>query len=272
MSADSLPTVHMFWHGPPLSRLERLCMASFIANGHALNLYSYDAPVGVPAGVNVVDAEPILSRELLFTHKRTGSVGIFADWFRYRLLHRQGGIWADTDVVCLKPLRFKDPTIYAWQDDGTINNAILGLPAGHELAAWMEACCENPNRKLPYDSLRLRLRKWRRRVLQGDKRDRVRWGEYGPKGFTLAARHFGLAEQAFPASTFYPVACEDWRALFQGSGSSEPGWFTTSHAVHLWNNMLSQEAGFDKNAIFPTDSPYERLCGRFLRDELKPLG
>jgi Alpha 1,4-glycosyltransferase conserved region/Glycosyltransferase sugar-binding region containing DXD motif len=247
----------MFWHGPPLSRLERLCMASFVANGHPVDLYAYDEIEGVPAGVRIVDAASILSRDRMFWHRRTGSIALFADWFRYRLLHERGGIWADTDVVCLQPLRYAQPEIYAWQDAHEINNAILGLPAGHPLAAWMQACCEDPNRVLPYDTLSDRFRKWRRRALQGNRRERTRWGEYGPKGFTLAARHLGYASKALPPSEFYPVACENWGELF--SVGPEPAWLNTSHAVHLWNNMLSRERGFNKNAQFAADSPYERL-------------
>jgi hypothetical protein len=265
LSDPALPTIHMFWHGPPLSRLERLCLKSFIAHGHRLDLYAYDEPQGVPQGVNVVDASSILARELLFKHKRTGSVALFADWFRYRLLRMKGGVWADTDVVCLKPLRFEKPEIFAWQDERTINNAILGLPTGHRLAQWMEACCESPNRVLPYDSTKTRFRKWRRRVLQGNKRARIRWGEYGPRGFTLAAKYLGDSQLALEASTFYPVACEDWRKLFAGSAGDEPHWLATAHAVHLWNNMLGREPGFDKNAEFPSDSPYERLQKCFVR-------
>src|SRR5262245_47817989 len=97
-----LPTIQMFWHGPPLSRLERLSMKSFLKNGHRLDLYVYDEPQSVPAGVHLKDASEILSRDCLFAHKRTGSVGLFTDWFRYRLLLDRGGIWADADVICLR--------------------------------------------------------------------------------------------------------------------------------------------------------------------------
>ena len=51
-----LPVIHMFWHGAPLSRVERLCLASFVANGHPVHLYVYDEPAGVPAGVRLRDA------------------------------------------------------------------------------------------------------------------------------------------------------------------------------------------------------------------------
>src|SRR5262245_49782027 len=93
-----LPVIQMFWHGPPLSRMERLSIASFLQNGHAVDLHVYDEPAGVPAGVRLLDAARILPRSALFRHKRTQSLALFADWFRYRLLFEHGGIWVDSDV------------------------------------------------------------------------------------------------------------------------------------------------------------------------------
>ena len=124
----TLPAVLMFWHGPALSRLERLCMSSFIANGHAVHLHVYDEPARVPPGVTVMDAADVLPRRHLFAHAASGSFALFADWFRYRLLHDKGGLWVDTDVVCLKPFDHGSEEIFAWQDSLVINNAVLGLP------------------------------------------------------------------------------------------------------------------------------------------------
>jgi hypothetical protein len=257
--------VQMFWHGAPLSRLEKLCMASFLAHGHPVDLYVYEAPSALPPGVRIVDAEEILPRAFLFTHRRSGSLGSFSDWFRYRLLRERGGIWADTDVVCLAPLSYAQEEIFGWQDAQLLNNAVLGLPAGHALAAWLEACCENPNRLLPYDSWPRRLRKLRRRYLQGNRRALVRWGEYGPKGLTQAARHLGYIERAQSVTHFYPVKCEDWRVMFASPRpGARPHWTADSHAVHLWQQMMRGEPGFDKNARFPADSPIEELCRRYL--------
>ena len=84
--------VHMFWHGSPLTRVETLCLSSFVYHGHSVNLHVYGDVGEVPAGVNLVDASETLSEELIFVHKRTGSLALFADWFRYRLLHERGGI------------------------------------------------------------------------------------------------------------------------------------------------------------------------------------
>ncbi len=255
----------MFWFGSPLSRLERLSIASFLAHGHPVHLHTYEDVGPVPSGARVLDATQVLPREYLFHHRRTGSVGLFSDWFRYRLLHEQGGIWADSDIVCLRPLDYPGDEIFGWETERYLNNAVLGLPKGHALAAWLAACCENPNRILPYDSFSLRLRKWRRRFLQGDRRDRVRWGEYGPKGLTHAVRHFGLLSRALPSWHFYPVPFEQWHSLYESPAPGADAWLDRSYAVHFANNQMRSRPGFDKNGRFPDDSPFERLWRRYVR-------
>lgn len=256
-------TVQMFWHGPALSRMEQLAVASFLHHGHPVDLYVYEEPRGVPRGARVCDAAEILPRDALFTHRRTGSVGVFADWFRYRLLAERGGVWADMDVACLRPIAYPQVEIFGWEDEHYVNNAILGLPAGHALARWLADCCERPNRVLPYDGWRMRLRKLKRRHLQGDRRDRVRWGELGPKGLTAAARHLGYLDRALPRCHFYPVRSEEWRVLFEPARNSMLPWSDNSRAVHLWNNMTVQATHFNKNARFPAGSPFEWLCTRY---------
>jgi hypothetical protein len=266
-SAGSLPTIHMFWHGAALSRLERLCMSSFLAHGHALQLHVYAEPTGVPQGVQLVDAGTTLPQQLLFHHEPSGSVAAFADWFRYRVLYERGGVWADTDVVCLKPLVYAHPEIFARQDESVINNAVLGLPAGHPLAAWMSDCCEHPNRALPYDTARTRRRKLKRRLLQGNRRGNIEWGEYGPRGFTEAARHLGYEDRALPFWHFYPVPYQNWRCMFDSSLSDKTDLFAGSTAVHLWNEMTRRAPGFDRDGRFPPDSLFERLCARYLTSD-----
>src|ERR1700722_12026747 len=212
-SAQELLRVQMFWHGASLSRIERLCMASFLAHGHPLDLYVYDAPASVPADVRLMPAEEILPRALVFRQRRTGSLGSFSDWFRYRLLKERGGIWADADVVCLAPLAYPEPEIFGWQDARYINNAVLGLPAGHELAVWLDACCEAPNRLLPYDNIGIRLRKLRRRYFAG---------------------HWGYIDRPRPVAHFSPLACANWRDMFESRAAAEPLWTPQSRTVHLW--------------------------------------
>jgi len=261
----SLSAIHMFWHGPALTRVERLCMASFVAHGHRVQLHVYDEPCGVPEGVRVTDARQVLAEKELFRHPKSGSMAIFADWFRYRVLFDQGGVWADTDVVCLQPLSYPHTEVYAWEDEHQINNAVLGLPAGHELALWMANCCESPNKILPYDDGRSKRRKWRRRFLEGNRRGNVKWGECGPLGFTTAARHLGYTQHALPTWHFYPIHYRHWQTVFDQP--YDVSLLGQARAVHLWNEMMRRELGFDKNARFAADSLFEQLCHRYLKDD-----
>lgn len=239
-------------------------MTSFVANGHDVRLHVYEEPADVPAGVTLVDAANVLPRSSLFLHARSASFAIFADWFRYKLLYEQGGLWVDTDVVCLRPFDHARDEIYAWQDERVINNAVLGLPRGHKLAAWMVECCERPNRWRPYDTVKIRRRKLLRRFRPGGGGQRIKWGESGPAGLTQAARHLGCSEQALPFWHFYPIHYLNWRAVFDSSLRDNPQLVGASYGLHLWNEMARRHPGFDKNARSSADSLFEQLCARYL--------
>jgi hypothetical protein len=260
----ALPVIQMFWHGAPLSRVERLSLASFARNGHPVHLYAYDEIQGVPPGVVLRDAAEILPRKLIFRHRRTQSLAPFADWFRYRLLFERGGIWADTDMVCLKPFDYTQPRLFAWQDELYINNAVIGLAAGDPLASWMAQSCEHPNRWLPYDDFAFRLHKLKRRLLNGNRRGRVRWGEGGPMGLTRAVSYFGCSAEALPSWHFYPVSHENFKVLFESPTAGDAVHFELSRAVHLWNAQIERTEPRRKEARFPPDSPFEQLCARYL--------
>jgi len=264
---SELPVIHMFWHGAQLSRLERMCMTSFVAQGHRVHLHVYEDPGYTPRGVVLADARAVLPEKSIFRHAATGSMAMFADWFRYRVLYDRGGIWSDTDVVCLRPLAYTQPEIYAWEDEHRINNAILGLPVRHPLALWMAECCENPNRFLPYDDGRSKRRKLLRRFLQGNRRGNVKWGEFGPSGFTAAARYLGYAGKALPAFHFYPIHYSQWRLAFDAAPEDFSRLIGQSTAVHLWNEMARRQPGFDKNGRFADTSLYEECCARFLTSD-----
>ena len=256
-----LPDVSMFWHGPALSRIERLCMASFIANGHAVRLHAYAELAGVPAGVDLIDAATILPRAVLDAHIESRPLALFADRFRYQLLLDHGGLWVDTDVVCLKPFDHARAEIFAWQDALTINNAVLGLPPAHPLARHMLELCEHPNRIQPDDSFKIRRRKVLARLLGRTARER--WGATGPQGVTQAAHQLRCADRALPFWHFYPVAYQNWQSVFDTSLADNPSFVAASYGVHLWNEMGRRAPGFDKNAHFAPESLFEQLCRRY---------
>ena len=67
---------HMFWHGAPPRRLERLAMRSFLAQGYRLTVWTYTAHPNLPPGTTRADAAEILPQSALFTNRR----GSIASW------------------------------------------------------------------------------------------------------------------------------------------------------------------------------------------------
>ena len=140
MSAEMAPTlsgfpagynkIHMLWIGGKLSTMERLAMASFLANGHPVVLHTYGEVEGVPAGVEVRPGNLVLSEEVVFANVRDGigkgGFAGFSDWFRYELLKKEPGFWCDTDVICLAPFEFNQTNIVATSHEGQWGTPALG--------------------------------------------------------------------------------------------------------------------------------------------------
>lgn len=101
IKSDFLPVeVHMLWIGGKLSRLENLSVRSFLRNGFKVSFWTYGFVENVPPGAEVRNADEIVSRNRIFKSK-SGSLAPFSDLFRYEVLVRHGGMWADADVLCL---------------------------------------------------------------------------------------------------------------------------------------------------------------------------
>ncbi|MBC8039401.1 MAG: hypothetical protein H7Y06_02570 [Opitutaceae bacterium] len=91
----TLDPIQMLWVRGPLSRMEQLSIRSFLAQGHPVHLYTYDAPENRPAGVRVFNANDIVPSALAPDRQAApfekGSMGSFSDYFRYQLMVKCGG-------------------------------------------------------------------------------------------------------------------------------------------------------------------------------------
>ncbi|NND55254.1 MAG: hypothetical protein HKN56_09840 [Gammaproteobacteria bacterium] len=257
-------TIRTLWVGDSLSTIERLALASFVYHQHDVELYTYNEVKGVPDGVTVRDANRILDGSLIFTYKSRPSYAAFANWFRYRLLHEHGGIWIDTDVVCLKPFEFSGPLIAGREEYGRVNCAVLGGEPGHPLFAALAQQCENPNDFLPYDTPKQKRRKVFRRYLQGNQRGNLKWGETGPGGLTSAMQHTGLFDIALPVTAFYPVHSRCWDTIFDLTYPDPAKFFPESYAIHLWNEMIRRNPDYGKDKTYEHGSLIEALKRQYL--------
>ena len=249
--AASLPPVQMLWVEGPLSNLERLSIASFLANGHAVHLYTYGDVPNVPEGTQVMNANDVLpdgpQRRVLRRGVGAGSWAFFSNLFRYRLLHDRGGLWCDTDIVCLRPLTFavERPRFFATErtpqanGQGSLpiraNDCAMQAPAHDPL---LLECFERASR------------------IDGDT---APWGSAGPTLLTTLINERQLAADLLAPEVFCPIDYWNVSSLLHGPQTISG----ETHAVHFWNEMWRRNY-FDKNADYDPLSLVERLKARFL--------
>jgi hypothetical protein len=228
------------WIGPVLSTLERLSIASFLANGHAFHLYAYDEIEGLPKGASLVPADAILPRSRIFRYKESGSYAGFANLFRYKLLLDKGGWWTDLDTVCLRRFDFPEEYVFSSEVDRgveVVDAAAIKAPAGSALAeyAFQVSGSKDP--------------------------ERLGWGETGPRLLGQAVERFHLQPYVQPSATFCPIPWPDWDAALRPGGDSRI--VPETFAVHLWNEVWRRN-NHDKDAAYPPDCLFERLKAKYL--------
>jgi len=243
-----LLTMKTLWVGSKLSILERVCLNSFLVHGHDVVVYSYDDDLNVPLGVILKDAGDIIPESHLF--KFCNSYSAFANLFRYKMLLEQGGCWIDTDLICLKPMDIESRYIFGWQDEKTINNAVLGVNApGNVLMAML--CSKGMSMDIPNSG----------------------WAASGPHLVTSAVNWLGLQRSAQPPHIFYPVHWSNAMSFL----STEEINLTGSYMLHIWNNILEGKCQslapgiMDKHSLFPADTTLGRLERQYLPEADKHL-
>jgi hypothetical protein len=211
-------TFQSFWHGEALSPYELFCLKSFIDCGYAVDLYTYDVNLVVPAGVRVCDAAELASRDEVFVYQSEGlgkgSPSAFSNYFRYKLLAEKGGWWIDTDVVCLTDRIPVVDEFFARQDNDFIACGTMYFAPCHPV---MQQCLEQAV-KLGHT---------------------VKWGDSGPRLLTRVLTDYGALNRVVPASVCYPVHySEALDALSPSKTAVLAPRVETSLFLHVWNSML----------------------------------
>ena len=223
----SLPVINSLWIGQ-LSPLERLCLKSFVAQGHAFHLYTYDPIDNVPPGVTLQDAGQILPASKVFRNQRgegKGSLAAFSDLFRYKLLLDRGGWWVDTDVFSLKPFDFTAPYVFG-AEDKPVATGIMKMQRGSALAQrCYESACRIKQKKIIWNEL-------------------ANLVEHG-------VHELGLMSYVRPQEVFSPILWRDIPEYVRGEKIFVPS--SQSYAVHLYNEMWRRN-NLDKWGTYPPSS------------------
>lgn len=258
---NKAPIIKTLWIGGSLSRLEHICLKSFLVAGHEVHLYVYEDVKNVPSGVKVLDANEIVDRSEIFTYgsvagKGKGSVAGFANYFRYKMLYEsENSFWVDADVICLKKFEINSDIVAGYESANFINNAVIGVKEGnHYLFKDLVAYCKNPYELKRWDSFKQVVKKVLARTIGKKDMSFLPWGTTGPKALSGFMRKYSI--KASPVKDFYPIASLDWRDIFFNEADFSK--LDGSYAIHLWNEQLRRE-NIDKNSIFDERSLYESL-------------
>lgn len=227
------------WVGAALGDIERMCLASFIAHGHPVALYAYDAIADLPNGVEWRDAAEVVPRDRLEAiagpHRK---LSLFANYFRLKLLQQGAGLWVDADVVCIRPVESANATVFGWESDRFLNNAVLLLEPESPLLDDLVTLFETgavPDWVPVHRSLLPRLAQAAGRRVPPWRLPR---GTFGPKGLTALALRHGLAASAAAPEVFYPLHPRHAQRLYEPGLRLEDIITTQTMTLHLWNEKL----------------------------------
>ena len=223
--------VRAVWSGSPLSVYEQLSLASFVYQGHAVELFSYDE-IEVPHGVQLSDARRILpysSRFSYSTPPAKGSFAAFSNVFRFKMLYELGGIWADLDTLCLKKIDDLPEAFVSWEPNDIVNVSVCGFSPRHAIA---RSACEE-------------LERVGNRLLIGDT----------AKILTSIVKNNSKICSALPYKMFYPIGWEmAWVAFDPETRHECEKSVADSYCLHWWNTAVEFGMRLPKAKLPPPGS------------------
>ena len=232
-----MSNIQSMWIGDRLSTMEKLCMKSFLANGHEFHLYLYEPVEGMPEGVVVKDANEILPKAVI---EKFNYIAQFSDHFRYKLVHMRGGWWVDMDIVCLRPFDFKEETVVSGAG-GCIHNSPFKAPVG---SPWLGYALDK------IEALRYN---WKQLL----------WDGIGGPLLTEAAKRWPV----HPVDQYLFDPFQDSSGYQRYVDAEPPSIPASAYSIHLhhscWVLGLGGQPHLDPDATYPSTSLYEQLKARF---------
>ena len=261
----SLPTIAMFWDGPPLGFIERLCVQSFVDAGHAVVMFSCAPVAGLPAGVEAAPASDILPNPAaMIRHGRTGSPAPYADKFRYHLLTRHDGIlWADTDAYCLRPFEPRAGYFFGRESDDVVANGVLALPAASPTLRALIAFCDDEY-AIPVWMGRRHLAGIERRAAAGEAMhvSEMPWGVWGPRALSHFLHEHDEFRHALPPHVLYPVPFAERRLYFLNARRVWARVQADTVSIHFYGRRCRDRLARRHDGVPPPGSILEELGAR----------
>ena len=241
--------MHLFsyWTGP-ITWMERLSVASALATGHSLTIFTHDVSAigGLGLGCGVIHAAEILNDDPELDRLRAIHAAHYADHFRAEGIATGVGTWVDLDVVFLKTLP-DDAHLFGWENADSINGAVLRLPRGPLLSDYLAVLRKRPMPyNVPWLPLRTRVRRQVKRVTRALQGRRPPAPVLGPATLTHLIRKHKLEGAAQPQEVFYAIApSKDVLQRLVEEGFIEKLIAPSTIALHLSGSYFRKIHGLD---------------------------
>jgi hypothetical protein len=235
--------VNSLWIGKKLSPINIISINSFLQNGFKYNLYVYEEVENIPKGVNILDGNDILPDSAIWYYGKgfnKGSPSSFSNEFRYTLLYKNGGLWADTDVVLLKKLELNDEFIFISE----MNNE-------KQLVTTSVIYSKESKQDIFKDCID---------VIENIDKNNIIHGEIGPFLFDYKVREFDLMKYVKPIDEFCSI---NWYDIYQFFDDSELVDGVTG--LHLWQSRWKVD-GFVEYKEYDKNCIYEQLKKKYLEN------
>ena len=239
--------VGSLWIGDSLSRLEIMCLKSFLKNGYEVNLFVYDQVKNIPEGVIIRDGNEVLDSSEIYTYQNK-SFSAISNRFRFEMIKKTGLVWVDCDIFCIKYYNFDEETIVSEPnkkyEENKIGSCLIYLQNEEILNYAIKKCIE-----------------YKEKILNGE----VIWG-IGPSVVKEIVEKNKLEKYVKNWQFASSCNCKHYKSLLnpdfkiKKEGPLEkPIFFNRvkdipeeTHFIHLWNEFFRKNK-IDKNN-FPENS------------------
>lgn len=255
--AASKKAIGSLWIGERLSWMEQASITSFINQGHDYCLYTYGPVEGLPEGATLCDAREVWDSDKIYQYTKAGSPALHADIFRVLMNYKTGRVWADTDIIALRPFDLADGWYIGHErhDRVELGNAIFGVPEGSAMREALYEFMSSPTPVPPWIS------KKRQGSLEADQAsgsiEHFSWGSFGPKALTYFAQKTGEIANAQKQTTFFPVTFQGRKSLVEADKADlleEMLEREQSLCVHLYSRWMRKICGRNPNQYAPRNS------------------
>lgn len=281
--------VQSFWYSQnpnqnTITPIEILCIASYLHHQHEFHLYTYtpnDASMinlqenlkNSPYFQNlyIKDAREIMGEEKIFFDDR-GQIGIaaFSDLFRFSMLEQKGGWWVDMDTICLQPINFAQPYVFATErkNDKKEGSATCIIKAPKN-SPFLKELLTQANHIIQEDresvkrmqkTLSFKIKLLFKPKLK-QKINKNHWGIIGPLFLErMLDTHQNMQQYIVPAEYFCHINFWEPQHFIDPNFTLPQN--KTIYTLHVWNAMW-ENFTMDKNT-FPKGSLLQKLQDQFL--------